>query len=68
MTLAEARRIVLEKYPLAEGWREFTVSDYVVKAELGGQILGSGFHAKDAWEEAAKAIKNNRIDSGKAPK
>lgn len=54
MTLQEARSVVLKKYPQALGWREFTVSDYIVKTKPGGEILGAGWYARAAWENAAK--------------
>lgn len=58
-----ARSIVLKKYPEAFGWREFTVSDYVVKTEPGGRVLGHAHAAKDAWEIAAK----NSVDRTAKP-
>lgn len=58
MTLAEARKIVRAKWPQAFGWREFTVSDYVVKTEPGGEVLGRAHSATSAWEMAA----NNSVD------
>lgn len=54
MTLAAARRIVRAKYPDAFGWREFSISDYVVKSDAGGQVLATATRAIDAWIKAAK--------------
>ncbi len=60
MTLYEARRIVLAKWPQAYGWREFTVSDYAVMAFPGGHVLASAWYAKDAWAIAAAVASLDR--------
>lgn len=64
MTLAEARRIVRKAHPEAFGWREFTVSDYVVKDHPGGKVLARGAVATHVWVEAAAAILNRPTPFG----
>lgn len=57
MTLAQARRIVRAKYPLAFGWRQFSVSDYVVvTGEPGGEEIASAHYATHAWILAAQKV------------
>lgn len=60
MTLAEARRIVLKKYPEAFGWRQFSVSDYEVKSGPDGERLAVACYATDAWVFAATACSRSK--------